>query len=239
MSAKNRPWDLLRSGEVELGLQEMRDAYLLKPDASQTMRLGVAYLWVESYEAAWAHFKHAIDTYPRTMSSFYGMAGVAKWCLDEPDEAINQWRAGLVAQYTDTAGLGLKLPLLLFFVSVVKPEQASRAEVMKLLEERAGDARAKYWPGPLVKFILGQIDESETRAQCNGRSESETSGHLWLADFYQGIRELEHGKVAKYQESMKRIIDMSLQEWLDEKFFLGRMWSEEYFLARHEMLTAR
>src|SRR5213595_3977298 len=92
-------WDLIRAGKTEEGLRLLKNAYGSKPDASHIMELGAAYLWLREYREAWEHFKKAIDTYPRSNSAFFGMAGVAKWCLNDPEEAVKQWRAGLQAEY--------------------------------------------------------------------------------------------------------------------------------------------
>ena len=84
---------------------------------SRIMQMGVAYLWLEDYAAAWEHFHAANQRYPKHSAIFHEMAGAAKWCLDEPNDAVNQWLAGLKCAYADSAG-GVRCPLLLFTASV-------------------------------------------------------------------------------------------------------------------------
>jgi Tfp pilus assembly protein PilF len=103
MSSKSQ-WNLLRRGDVEQGLAIMRENYACDPSPSHTMELGVGYLWTEKYQAAWEHFQHAMRRHPQSIAAFFGMAGVAKWCVDEPEAAIRLWESGLDAQFADGAG---------------------------------------------------------------------------------------------------------------------------------------
>ena len=84
------PWDYIFEGRVDLGLALMTEALARKRTPSTITSLGLAYLWLEQYATAWEHYQHAIETYPYTMDGFYKEAGVAKWCLNEPEIAVQQ-----------------------------------------------------------------------------------------------------------------------------------------------------
>lgn len=228
------PWALLQAGKIEEGLRPFAEAHARKPTPSHIMELGVAYLWAKRYEAAWEHFRMTNEAYPKSGSGFYGMAGAAKWCLGDPSEAVRQWSNGLKSRYADTNGLGMHLPLLLFMASVLKPEYFARDAAVKLLREKAKDRRANEWPGPIARWVLGEINEGELRERCADDDKVETWDQHWLADFYQGVLWHGDGKHAKFKETMRKLADTTLPEWSDETFFLARMWSEEFFIARHE-----
>jgi len=227
------PWVMLRTGKIEEGLSVFKQAHSESPSASHTMELGVAYLWVERYEIAWKHFSAMNEAYPRYGSGFYGMAGAAKWCLGEYIEAVKQWIVGLDSNYADTAGLGLRLPLLLFFASVVKPETYCKTLAEELLKEKSKDRRITRWPGPIVRWLSDQIGEIELHAHCKVDDESDSRDRQWLAEFYQSTVHYDKGKHSEFVETMRKLTDTSRSEWKDETFFLARMWSEEFFLARH------
>jgi lipoprotein NlpI len=229
------PWVLLRRGNAEEAILQIQDAYSRQPNPSNIMELGVAYLWLGNYQAAWEHFYDVLQTYPRSMSVFYGMCGAAKWCMDEPDKAVSQWRAGLNAQYADAGGAGVRLPLLLYFGSVVNSSVFSRTEAEGLLAEKASDPRAQNWLGPLAGFVTGRIDENELQKRCTGGNEADTRSGLWLADFYAGVVEMGRGNVAGFKEAMRKILDTTVGQTSDEKFFLSCLWQPEFFLARHEL----
>jgi hypothetical protein len=152
------PWDLLRYGNVDQGLALLLNAYKRVPSASHILELGIAYLWVGDYLAGWEHFQTAIERFPRSTSSFYGMAGIAQWCLNEPSQAVNYWSAGLDTRFADGAG-GVQLPLLLLTASIVKPEVFPREEAERILRSKTKNPLLKNWPGPLVEFVLGILDK--------------------------------------------------------------------------------
>ena len=227
------PWHLLRKGKIESGLKQCLRAYKREPySPSAIMELGVAYLWAQEYQEALEHFGHSIDQYPRYYSCFYGMAGTAMWCLDHPDEAVRQWSDGLKARYADTNGLGMQMPLLLYMASVLEAESYSKASAEALLREKTKDRRRNEWPGPIARWLLGQIDNKELMERCPGVDEVETCNHHWLADFYLGVRWQAEGKQQRFNEIMRKLVDTDRPEWSHHDFFLARMWSEQFFIAR-------
>lgn len=238
MSSQNA-WALLRQGDLEQGLALMREAYIRDPTTSQIMRLGVGYLWAEDYQAAWKHFQDAIQKYPLSISAFYGMAGAAKWCLDQPDAAVAHWHEGLDARHAD-GGIGIHLPLLLLVASILRPSIFPRSEAQQILSIRINDPRANYWPGPLAKFVLGLIDERTLSQMCIGKSERETLHQKWLARFYESLLEFDGGRmhVTELKTAMRRAADTSQPEWAEERNFLRLLWSEEFFIARREASSA-
>ena len=245
------PWPLLRGekAEQEQGLQLARQAYNEQPYASEAMTLGVALLWLARYADAWEHFHSRIETASRAGDNDYGMAGVAKWCLGKPDDAVSEWRAGLKAEYARTSGLGVRMPLLLFFAAIREPRVFDRRSAEKLLRETTADIRIRNWPGPIARLVLDQIGEAEFQNHCLGirpgdmgknpftrHKPHEVSNCQWLAEFYRTTLALEHGKsISDFKGSMEKLSDTSQPEWQDEKnVFTVRIWCEEFFLARNE-----
>jgi hypothetical protein len=231
MSA-DQAWTFLRTQNVEEGLRIMQQAFPTKLSPSQIMELGVAYMWAERYPAAKNHFQRAIKQCHGTVSSFYGMAGAAMWCLGEFDEAVETWRLGLIAEFADTAGLGVHLPLLLWFASRVKRTSFEETEAIRLIRGKCDDSRIEVWPGPIARFIVREIDERELRNHSRCDSQSETQDRNWLCDFYIAILLEENMGSAAFQNALLKISDTTGPEWSDQDVFLSRMWSEEFFLAR-------
>src|SRR3990172_9873043 len=97
-------WDVMRTGATDQALRQLKEDFAEEPNASCIMELGVAYLWLGNYRSAWEHFYDVTLQFPNSISIFYSMAGVAKWCLSEPEEAVKQWRDGLRADFADAAG---------------------------------------------------------------------------------------------------------------------------------------
>ena len=230
----DNPWMLLRTGRIKQGLQHFEAAYKSEPSSSTIMELGVAYLWVEQHESAWKHFSKSIAQYPHSISSFYGMAGVAKWCLGEAEEAVRQWTAGLEADFADANGLGVQLPLLLFTASMLAPSVVQRTDVEEMLERRVSTPRDHDWPAPIARWLIGHITESQLLDQSIGSDDAETRDQQLAIDFYRAVLRYPMRSSGEFKLRMKELVDTTRPEWLDPDFFLARMWSEEFFLARHE-----
>ena len=237
-------WDLLRNESLERGLSQLREAYARKPNASHIMELGVAYLWAGDFRTAANHFQQALKNHPHTTSGFYGMAGVARWCLDEPNVAVEQWHTGLGAQYADTAGAGIHLPLLLYVASVLKPEVFFREKAEQILATKVEDPRVNSWPGPLAQLVLGMVNDTTLAEHCIGNTGRNQRGFLphrkRLVEFYKAITEFSRGKMdlSGLKEVMRRTADTTQAEWTNENAFLSLLWSEEFFIARHEASVA-
>jgi hypothetical protein len=228
-------WNVMRSGATEQALRQMRTNYANESGTSEAMELGVAYLWLKEYAAAWEHFSNFNRQFPHHADCTYGMAGTAKWCLNEPEAAIHEWCDGLEVEFADWAG-GMKVPLLLFFASVVKPRVYTRKEAETVLTKRVRDPRAQMWPGPLAEFVLDRIDENCLRELAyDEKHQEETMLNRWSADFFTGVKERSRGNVDRFRQSMERVGMTSWKEFDNqERIFLGKLWSEEFFLARHE-----
>lgn len=236
--AELNPWDLLRHGDAKEGIALIRESYPRDPSASHIMQLGVGYLWVGDYQAASDHFEDAIKTDRLPVAIYYGMSGVAHWCLEYPGTAVRVWNRGLDAPFTDGGG-GVHLPLLMVVGAILRIEMF-RKEAEGILKERMEDPQRKQWlknwPGPLAKFAIGAIDNKALAELCIARTERETLHRKWLAEFYMGVIEYGRGALSPtdLREVMRKTADTSTPELSDERNFLTRVWSEEFFIARHE-----
>jgi hypothetical protein len=248
MNTQN-PWNSLRQGNAEPGLSILRQRYEHDPDASHTIELGVANLWLRDYLEAEQLFQTAIKTHPAPGDIFYGMAGAARWCLDECGGAVKYWQNGLGAPYAGAAGLGVRLPLLLLVASILNPLVFPRRRAEEILLKKSKDRRAARWPGSLVRFALGQesnvdrvldfrpwptsaLEEVETKK----REDADRKNREWLTKFYSRLLEFNSGKIsrAQFREFTRGATETSQADCSNEHYFLSLMWSEEFFIARHE-----
>ena len=197
------------------------------------MELGVALLWAGQYASSSDHFRNGIEEHRFKMESFYGMAGAAKWCAGEQSEAVSVWVSGLKVGYTGAAG-AVQIPLLLFFASIINPILYDNSAAKKLMLKKTADERIRYWPGPIVRLIVGQIKDSEFLRHCQGRGERDLRNNLWHAEFYRSLLRFDPGKISDFRESMRTLTDVRQPEWQDEDLLLSRIWKEEFFLARCE-----
>jgi hypothetical protein len=160
------------------------------------------------------------------------MAGVAKWCLNERAIAIAQWRDGVRCEFSDPSAVGISL--LLFFASVIEPRLVSRGDAEQLMRERLTLPQASLWPGPLARYILGDIDTSELDPAFVSSHTDETMIRRWFAGYYEGVLAYAAGDYSSYKQMMLKTADTSGIGWDDMQFFFSAVWTEEFFLARHE-----
>jgi tetratricopeptide (TPR) repeat protein len=227
-----KPWDVLRSGRTELAIRMFRKAFLDKQTSAHLIELGVAYLWIKDYQAAFDHLSEQMKIIPRRLEKIFGLAGIAKWCLNEPGEAIEQWIQGIKCDYADGAG-GVTIPLLLFYASIVKPELYSRKDAEKLMITRAKRRIIRNWPGPIAEYILNRIDKKQLQSDFQGYNVTVTLLHSWRADFYFGILEYASGNIEKYTHFIKKVASVTYDDFdSNRKLFLSKIWHEEFYLAR-------
>jgi hypothetical protein len=223
------------AGRHDDALRLLREELASGSSMARINGLGLAYLWTGDYSAAWKHFNAENEKQPKYSASYYAMAGVAKWCLGEHQEAVTQWTNGRNCTYTDAAG-GVGLPLLLYTAAVLDSGAFALIEAEKLLSQCVNRSRAKNWPGPVAKYILRQIDESALQQSSLGVNMLDRVDRQWRADFYRGVLERAAGNMSRFTDSMRKATATSPRDaraGIDE--FLGRIWHPEFFIARDEL----
>ena len=167
------------------------------------------------------------------------MSGVSHWCLGESNAAVADWLTGLKAQYSDTAGLEIRLPLLLFSASILRPESFQRREAEGILQEKVQDERASHWPERIAKFVLDQVGDESVLALTPLTRDFDRKHRQWVVEFYRHLLEFGRGDLtpAQFSGVMHRATAVSEPECCDQDYFLSLMWSEEFFMARHRAYT--
>jgi hypothetical protein len=198
------------------------------------MELGNAYLWIADYDLAKAHFNSAIRKFPLHASSFYGMLGVARWCLDEDGGAVREWRIGLSATYADSGGLGVNLPLLLVSASILRPNTCSKAEAEEILTLKTKDPRSRWWPGTLAAFVLYGTSYDEALALSISTKEFDRRHREWIVQYYTDLLEFSSHRISSGQLSqlMAMATNTLCSSFSDQSYFLSLIWSGEFFIAR-------
>ena len=234
-------WARLRGHGAAVALEAMRLEYGEMRTPSHIMALGVAFMWLKMYQQAFDHFDEVIRSAPRgpvanprRSAGVFGMAGAAKWCLGNRGAAVDQWRAGLTADYADGAG-GVQLPMLLYTASVAAAPAFPKAEAVSILQVKSRDSRITNWPGPLGRFLLGQIDQTELNGILTGMNDIDTGLREWQARFYLGVARMERGDIRGFREAMRESVQTATDESKPEGFFTRCLWHEEFFIARHEL----
>jgi lipoprotein NlpI len=243
-------WAIMRNGNVENALSQMRNNLAIEAQSlstmplctSETMELGIAYLWTGDYRAAWETFDRYNRQFADHGSGTYEMAGVAQWCTEKSQLAVTQWQRALHCDFKDTGGLGVTPPLLLLFASIFEPDVIAREDVEGILEQKAADPRSGQLP--YVQFVLGQIQEQQLRDNCDKsifdrtdkRFDEEVEFNQWRADFWIAVLEHDCGNDGRANQLLRRVAHLTWEDYdRNSDLFLTKLWSPEFFLARYEM----
>jgi hypothetical protein len=224
-------WTLLETGKFDQGIEKILTSYPSTPTPSEIMELGVAYLWAGKFHRASVHFNEAAEKYSPSTSSFFAMAGTSNWCLNDFSGAVRLWERGLRADFQDTAGLGVKLPLLLFICSVLQPHYFDRDKATSMLADRSKDSRISTWPGPVALWLVNPRLPNDYLTSL--KTDEPLPHRDWLARFYSLIRKSNaDGRTAR-KDFLHLTANIRLT-FPDEDSFLSILWYEEFFIARRQ-----
>jgi hypothetical protein len=230
-----KPWELLRSGDFDEGLQIMREEYETKPGAREKLRLGIGYMWAEMYESAAAHFTAATHS-PRNSENDFAYAGAAEWHLGNMTAAIRLWREGIKAQYAVGCMVCSMTARFLVVASALEPGQFSTQEAESILLDATERIGLSRWSGVLGRFLLGQIERDEVERWIENRDQDVKRALLWETDFYSAARRLNRVEIGvqAFRSLMRPMANAAYSEAMDTDTFATLLRKPEYFFARTE-----
>jgi hypothetical protein len=235
------PWYLIEAEKYNEAIEAVTAS--IQRDASipgRTLRYGtraMAYLNLGDFENALADFLKANQSAAYTSDGNLRLAGVAHWLAGRESEAIAIWQDLVLAmergkiQYSDGAG-GVRTACVLWFAGT-RLGQQPLLEISERLLRKTVDAKGgrnwkiDNWPGPIAKFLLGEIDKQELRAAIDDvpvLRDRETC----QVEFYIGAQALAMG-----DESLAR------QAFRDAAKLPVAKLEDEYYLAKHELKRFR
>jgi len=144
-------------------------------------------------------------------------AGIAYWLLDRPNDAIEMWRSGLNAKYTDAAG-GVEIPALMYYASVVNNDKALEKEAVKILKRKLKLKASVNFPGSIAGYLLGNIDEEELLLSygpfSNLKDRVQSKSYFYIA-----VKSLKNGDKNKFYENLEKCV--SFESYLEMEYFLA------------------
>lgn len=194
---------------------------------------GLAYLYLNEPDKALADFEMAAKVREQVKlgptDGHLQLIGVALWLKGSEQEATEIWHdlvqnhlAGKIV-YSDMAG-GIESGALLWFAACFEKFRQYQKTAEKLLKKKVKLKRNKYWPGPVVQYLLGNISEEDFKlTACKSSNLKER--HLCQAYFYIGAKALLNGDNNRYWEAMADSVATGPPNYVEN----------EYYLARHEL----
>ncbi|MCC6605263.1 MAG: hypothetical protein IT327_18795 [Anaerolineae bacterium] len=224
-SLEKQAWNLMHAGKYDEAIKLYSRCYTESREPSYLFARGTAYLQAGNYTNA----LEDIDLYiaqadPKYTADIYFIyQGICYWYLNQPTVILPTWEKGLTAPYTDAAG-GVELPALLLYGAERLHDLDYNKLALKLLRKHAR-RKLHSWPGPIVPFLLGKIDETEMHQHVQA-TPSEILRSRWQcqADFYHALRGLREGDIDIFRARIKRCAENPYG-----------FHEAEYYLARWEV----
>jgi tetratricopeptide (TPR) repeat protein len=152
-----RPWEALRTGDVEQGLRLLREANEQNPGPSSIVGLAKGYLWAGKFEAASEHYQAAAYSKITPNENMFGFAGAAEWHLGNVLEAVKLWKEGMKAPYA-AGGVCSRTKMLLLMSSILQPGSFPQRDAELQLLHAVERIRSK-WLASLgrLKKLMGWL----------------------------------------------------------------------------------
>jgi len=227
---RNDPWNLIASGHYEQAVRAFTSRLRRDKSLGNYRNRAVAYLNLGDYDKALADLRAADTMQVTPGDSCLQSIGVAQWLAGRESEAASTWRDLVRAfeqrkiHYTDAAG-GVKSPCLLWFAAVRLGQDELLEAARRLLNEKVSprNGRIENWPGPIAKFLLGQITEAQLRSEVEPQIPVLHERELCQAEFYIGVRRLQLGDHAGAKRAFRTAARLAAAKV-----------ENEYYLALHE-----
>jgi lipoprotein NlpI len=228
-------WHLVKNGQYAQAVAAFSEAIETDPSTADFNNRGVAYLHLGDFDAALADFRsaEALSSSALRTAGDGEKCGVALWMSGRNAAAIDTWSAGVEAslrgevRYGDAAG-GVTIGNLLLFAGV----RTDRPEVCRLatrlLRKRLRTKQSAAWPGPVSRYLLGQISEPDLLAAVT-TDPILRERQMCQARFYAGVRALSDGDTVGYHSAVQEAVEFGRVSKLEA----------EYYLALHESRQAQ
>lgn len=186
---EDSPWELRVAGQYERAVALYTKQYEVDGVPSHLYNRGSIYVETGEYARALEDFELLLSVKdPSLRTDGEAMyKGICYWYLNQPAQSVESWRRGLDAPYTDAAG-GVRMPGMLLYAALRLEDSALQKEMIALLRKHA---RRKLggWPGPIVPFLLGKIDQAELLDQTQHARHATLVGRWQCqAHFYIAVR---------------------------------------------------
>jgi tetratricopeptide (TPR) repeat protein len=237
------PWLLLQRGELDRGLQMLREEYEARPrSAREILNLGIGLMWAKMYEVAAEHFT-AASRRERNGENDFAFAGVAEWQLGKPTVAIQLWRKGLKAQYAVGCRVCSMTARFLVVVAALEPDLFSRREAETALLNAIERLDSSKWSALLGRYLLGQTERTEMESWINNgtRDMQGRSPLLWLTDFYCAARRLRLAEIdsEEFRSLLPSMVSSICSSDTETASFAQTLRNPEYFFASTEAAKVR
>lgn len=165
------------------------------------------------------------------------MIGMVLWLMKKESEAADVWlqlvkdfNAGKIS-YSDAAG-GVETGHLLWFASCHPGLEELRVPANQFLTKRCRSKRASSWPGPIAKFLLGNLSQKAllTAARVERSDDSIPEENCRILEsrqfcqvyFYLGARAIGTNNQRMIRKNMQKAVQHGSKSLIENEYYLAK-----------------
>lgn len=197
--------DLLNAGRFAEAVAALSFELQNEKDEFKTFELALANLCAGSLQECFNCITPLINNHKPKYEHLYVYSGVSLWLMKQYRDAVDLWIKGEECGYRDPSG-GVGIALLQYFAGVTLQDNTCIQHAMKLLRIRLKAAWAQHWPGPLGRFVVGELTEEQIRIEATRPELNDilAQEQLTQLDFYAGVQCLAVGDRPHYRQHLRR-----------------------------------
>ena len=224
----------LRSGREKPAIRILENE---RRSPSNEYSLGAVYMWAGDYQAALAHFEGLLTRVKPSSSpgSFeFAMAGAAAWCLGQDKLAVLHWRKGVKAR-SAIAGANTTTSLMLYALSVLRPDVFSTEEAEQILAMKLAKRWITGWPDPIAEFIVGLSTREQALEKAIERKNSAYYSKLWLLELFTMLKlASSNNRKRVLQKKLAKHIMVENSKYIQNSNFFYFLRNEIFYVIRHQ-----
>jgi lipoprotein NlpI len=213
-------WDLIQLGKFDEACTLADSEFKQNGDVFPLRNKIFALLQLNKFDESIRLSEQIIESTDGNADRDFIFLGVAHWCKDQRDLAVQAWKSGLHTQYTDAAG-GVEVALLLLFASAITQDEKLEKEALSLVKKASKSKRMINWPGPLADYMLGKISEEALRSRVDAQPilhEKQTC----QADFYVAISRFLSSDKKAFQDRLTACAKVSPHCYTKPELYLAK-----------------
>ncbi len=222
-------WDLIEQNRFEEACQVADNEYKETNSIVSLRNKVIALLNLKKFSEAINLCNKIIDLDNGESEIDFKFCGVAYWLLNKHLEAIDVWKKGFKASYTDAAG-GVELPLLLIYAAYKLNDSDIEKEAKSILKKIYKTKRAQNWPGPLAGYMLNLIDENEVINTIQENPISLNNKQFCQAKFYFGVKKIKENNEQESKKFFNEILNLKKSCYQKQEYYLAKAELEESLL---------
>jgi hypothetical protein len=213
-------WELIKIGKFHEACQKADEEFSANQDILPLRNKVFALLHLRKYEELTELSSELIKIRNGETERDFVYSGIGYWALNEKQKAIEIWKQGESAKYTDAAG-GIEIPIILYFAGIKLKDENLKKESLQKLKKLLKSKAAINWPAPIGTYIIDKITKEELLTKVVN-IDILRERQLCQAYFVIAIKELDKGNVDGYKQNLTECVNFGVKAYLESMYYIAK-----------------